>query len=297
MTVDNNNNNTTTTTNMICSTATASTLTATKRRLLQLCLDKSVLLFGSFVLKSRRVSPYFLNLGALSDGLSLATLADSISEQIICHGTKFDVIFGAAYKGIPLAAATSISLSRLLGKSVQYCFNRKEHKGHGEGGQLVGNCLCPGTSVIVIDDVITAGTAVNEVVHLLQDVLHCKVVAVMTLFDRMETAAEEGPSEGGVVEDEGRQQTTTQQQQPLDDHNTTATSGGGRSASELVSCQLGVVVRSVLCLDDLLLFLNEKTNEAVDVEDSNKFKQFSSTIKSYQLKYGVSAIARDINNK
>jgi orotate phosphoribosyltransferase len=125
-----------------------------------------VLRFGEFTLKSGRVSPYFFNAGAFSSGGALAALGRCYAQRIVESGIGFDVLLGPAYKGIPLAAATAIALAELFSLDVPFAYNRKEAKGHGEGGVLVGAPLQG--RVLVVDDVITAGTAVREVIAMIE---------------------------------------------------------------------------------------------------------------------------------
>ena len=124
-----------------------------------------VLRFGEFTLKSGRTSPYFFNAGAFSSGQALAALGRSYAQRIVESGIEFDVILGPAYKGIPLAAATAVALAEHHQLDVPFTYNRKEAKDHGEGGVLVGAPLVG--RVLVIDDVITAGTAVREVIAMI----------------------------------------------------------------------------------------------------------------------------------
>jgi orotate phosphoribosyltransferase len=124
-----------------------------------------VLKFGEFTLKSGRVSPYFFNAGAFSSGEKLAALGRCYAQCVVNSGVRFDVLLGPAYKGIPLAAATAIALADHHGLDVPFAYNRKEAKNHGEGGMLVGAPLWG--RVLVIDDVITAGTAVREVISMI----------------------------------------------------------------------------------------------------------------------------------
>ncbi len=125
-----------------------------------------VLKFGEFTLKSGRISPYFFNAGAFSSGRALATLGRCYAHSIVDSGLAFDVLLGPAYKGIPLAAATAVALAEVHGLDIPFAYNRKEAKNHGEGGILVGAPLQG--RVLVIDDVITAGTAVREVIALIE---------------------------------------------------------------------------------------------------------------------------------
>lgn len=127
---------------------------------LDLALKRDALRFGSFTLKSGRESPYFFNAGLFSDGEAAAVLGRCYAAAIVHSGIGFDMLFGPAYKGIPLATATAVALASAHGRSVPYAFNRKEAKDHGEGGRIVGSALAG--RVLIIDDVITAGTAVRD---------------------------------------------------------------------------------------------------------------------------------------
>ena len=132
---------------------------------IELARKCDVLQFGEFTLKSGRASPYFFNAGAFSSGAALATLGRCYARAIVDSGVQFDVLLGPAYKGIPLAATTAIALADHHGMDVPFAYNRKEAKSHGEGGTLVGAPLRG--RVLVIDDVITAGTAVREVISMI----------------------------------------------------------------------------------------------------------------------------------
>lgn len=133
---------------------------------IELARQSKVLKFGQFTLKSGRVSPYFFNAGAFSTGAALAALGRCYAHAIVGSGVQFDVLLGPAYKGIPLAAATAIALANDHAMDVPFAYNRKEAKAHGEGGVMVGAPL--EGRVLVIDDVITAGTAVREVIALIE---------------------------------------------------------------------------------------------------------------------------------
>jgi orotate phosphoribosyltransferase len=133
---------------------------------IDLALRREALRFGRFTLKSGRESPYFFNAGLFNDGESLMVLGRCYAAAIIASGLGFDMLFGPAYKGIPLAAATAVALRAEHGRSVPYSFNRKEAKDHGEGGSLVGAPLSG--RVLIVDDVITAGTAVRESLDLIR---------------------------------------------------------------------------------------------------------------------------------
>ncbi len=135
-------------------------MTDYKQTFFDLALDKGNLKFGRFTLKSGRVSPYFFNAGGFDDGASLGALTDCYSDALQCSGLAFDMLFGPAYKGIPLAAGVAIAFARRHGRNLPFCYNRKEAKDHGEGGLLVGAPL--EGRVLIVDDVISAGTSVRE---------------------------------------------------------------------------------------------------------------------------------------
>ncbi|UOD50224.1 orotate phosphoribosyltransferase [Orrella daihaiensis] len=151
-------------------------------------LQEGVLRFGEFMTKSGRLSPYFFNAGLFNHGASVGRLGQFYAQALIDAGIDFDMLFGPAYKGIPLATTAAISLSshpRLAGRSIPFAFNRKEAKAHGEGGTLVGAPLKG--KVVIIDDVITAGTSVNESVDIIRSA-GAEPVAVLIALDRMERA-------------------------------------------------------------------------------------------------------------
>ncbi|WP_437880064.1 orotate phosphoribosyltransferase [Pseudomonas sp. LRF_L74] len=139
---------------------------AYQREFIRFAIERGVLRFGEFTLKSGRTSPYFFNAGLFNSGLALAQLGRFYASALVDSGIDFDVMFGPAYKGIPLAAATAVALAEQHGRDVPYCFNRKEAKAHGEGGTLVGAPL--NGRVMIVDDVITAGTAIREVMQIIQ---------------------------------------------------------------------------------------------------------------------------------
>ena len=136
-----------------------------QRDFLDFAIDRSVLRFGEFTLKSGRLSPYFFNAGLFNSGAALAQLGRCYADAIGKAGLEFDVLFGPAYKGIPLVAAVAIALAERQGRDAPWCFNRKEAKDHGEGGLIVGAPLQG--RVLIVDDVITAGTAIRETMQLL----------------------------------------------------------------------------------------------------------------------------------
>jgi len=154
-----------------------------QRRFIEFALEHEVLKFGSFTLKSGRTSPYFFNAGGFNTGARLDALGGFYADAIAQSQVAFDVLLGPAYKGIPLAAATAVKLATEHGLDVPWCFNRKEVKDHGEGGLFVG--AEPKGRLLVIDDVITAGTAIREVIELVAN-LAAEVAAVMVAVDRRE---------------------------------------------------------------------------------------------------------------
>lgn len=160
-----------------------------KAALIALLIEHQVLRFGSFTLKSGRQSPYFFNLGALHTGGAIQALAECYADRIDAAAPAFDVLFGPAYKGIPIAVATAEALAR-RGRDVPWAFNRKEAKAHGEGGQFVGAPVRG--RVLVVDDVLTAGTAVREATDLIRSA-GASVAGVIVALDRQER------TDGGVT--------------------------------------------------------------------------------------------------
>jgi orotate phosphoribosyltransferase len=150
---------------------------------IDLALSRDALRFGNFKLKSGRESPYFFDAGLFADGASTAALGQCYAAAITRSGIEFDMVFGPAYKGIPLAAALTIALAEHHGRNVPYAFNRKEAKDHGEGGNVVGTPLRG--RVLIIDDVVTAGTAVRESLTLIR-AAGAQPVAVAFALDRQE---------------------------------------------------------------------------------------------------------------
>ncbi len=194
-----------------------------RTRFLQLALDADALRFGEFTLKSGRVSPYFFNAGRFDGGAALAALAACYADAIDAAGVEFDLLFGPAYKGIPLATALACEYAR-RGRDLPLAFNRKEAKAHGEGGSLIGAPLA-GRRVLVVDDVITAGTAIREALGIIAGA-GASVAGIVVALDRQEVAGE----------------------------------ADRRSAAQAVSAEAGVPVLAVAGLADLLAFAagNEK---------------------------------------
>jgi len=157
-----------------------------KQTFVDFMADAGVLTFGDFTTKSGRKTPYFVNTGNYKTGMHISILGDYYADLVVQSGEKFDALFGPAYKGITLAAATAASLYRNHGKNVPYFFNRKEVKYHGEGGELVGYIPKGGDRIVIIEDVVTAGTAVRESYELLKAAADVKLVALFVSVDRME---------------------------------------------------------------------------------------------------------------
>jgi len=154
-----------------------------KTKFIEFAINRNVLRFGQFTLKSGRLSPYFFNAGLFNTGADLALLGKCYAEALTQSGIAFDVLFGPAYKGIPIATTTAVALATEHQRSVPYCFNRKEAKAHGEGGSLVGSELKG--NIMLVDDVITAGTAIRESMELIAQ-HEANLAGVLIALDRQE---------------------------------------------------------------------------------------------------------------
>ncbi len=207
-------------------------------------LDAGVLRFGEFKTKAGRLSPYFFNAGLFDDGAKLGRAAAFYARRLLASGLEFDMLFGPAYKGIPLAAAVAIELAR-LGRNVPYAYNRKEAKDHGEGGSLVGAKVAG--RVLIVDDVISAGTSVRESIAMIRsaDATPCGVVIAL---DRQERSVEDG-----------RDITT--------------------SAVQYITQHLGLKVTSIATLHDLLQYLSGAGDESLAA--------FTAPVRAYRERYGV----------
>jgi orotate phosphoribosyltransferase len=210
----------------------------------QFCIESGVLRFGEFKTKAGRLSPYFFNAGLFDDGAKLGRLAGFYADALIDSGIGFDMIFGPAYKGIPLAAAVAIELAR-RGRSVPFAYNRKEVKDHGEGGSLVGAPLKG--RVLIIDDVMSAGTAARESIALIQ-AAGATPHAMAIALDRQEKATENGAD--------------------VD-----------YSAVQYVRNRLGMEVCTIARLSDLLLYLSH--HDSADVAAHHQ------GVMAYRQRYGV----------
>jgi len=202
-------------------------MTDHRTRFLQLALDADALRFGEFTLKSGRISPYFFNAGRFDSGAAIATLAGCYADALDAEGLDFDLLFGPAYKGIPLATALGCEYAR-RGRDLPVTFNRKEAKTHGEGGMLIGAPLA-GRRVLIVDDVITAGTAIREALGLIADA-GGTVAGIVIALDRQER-----------VGDDDR-----------------------LSAAQRVAAEQGVPVIAIASLADLLAFTGENATLATE---------------------------------
>jgi orotate phosphoribosyltransferase len=212
-------------------------------------VDCGVLRFGEFTTKAGRQSPYFFNAGLFDDGAKLGRLAQFYAQRLIASGIAFDMIFGPAYKGIPLGAAVSIELAR-LGKTVPFAYNRKEAKDHGEGGTLVGAPLKG--RVLIVDDVMSAGTAARESIELIKKA-GATAHAIAIALDRQEMATE--VQANGSVKDVPH------------------------SAVQYVRNILGMDVCCIAQLSDLLAYLS--------TQSGNEMGQHLPKVQAYRDRYGV----------
>jgi len=222
---------------------------ALAQEFVQFSLDCGVLKFGEFKTKAGRMSPYFFNAGLFDDGAKLGKLASFYAQRLVQSGIEFDMIFGPAYKGIPLGAAVAIELAR-LGKNVPFAYNRKEAKDHGEGGSLVGAPLKG--RVLIVDDVMSAGTAARESIALIK-AAGATPHAVAIALDRQEMATEK-QADG-------------------------STKDVPYSAVQYVREQVGLHVCAIAELSDLLTYLN--------AQEGNAMGEHLARTQAYRERYGV----------
>ncbi len=164
---------------------------AYKKEFIEFMVESEVLKFGDFTLKSGRKSPFFMNAGAYVTGSQLSRLGEYYAKAIHNHyGTDFDVLFGPAYKGNPLSVATTIAFSRLYGKEIRYCSNRKEVKDHGDTGILLGSKIKDGDRVVIIEDVTTSGKSIQETFPIIQAQGDVTILGLMVSLNRMEKGLE-----------------------------------------------------------------------------------------------------------
>ena len=209
-------------------------------------VDCGVLRFGDFITKAGRQSPYFFNAGLFNDGAMLGKLAQFYAQRIVASGIECDMLFGPAYKGIPLVAAVAIELAR-MGRNLPFAYNRKEAKDHGEGCSLVGAPLQG--RVLIVDDVMSAGTAVRESIALIR-AANATPAAVAVALDRQEKATENG------------------QDVPY-------------SAVQYVRTQLGMQVCAIATLDDLLGYLS------ASAASGDELSAYYQQVLAYRTRYGV----------
>ena len=163
-----------------------------KKEFIEFMVESKVLKFGEFTLKSGRKSPFFMNAGAYVTGSQLRRLGQYYAKAIHdCYGTDFDVLFGPAYKGIPLSVATTIAFSELYDKDIKYCSNRKEEKDHGDAGILLGSPIKDGDRVVIIEDVTTSGKSIEETLPIIKTQGNVEVVGLMVSLNRMERGKSE----------------------------------------------------------------------------------------------------------
>ena len=204
-----------------------------KQQFFKLAMARGILKFGEFTLKSGRVSPYFFNAGGFDDGLSLEVLSDCYAQAILDSGLAFDMLFGPAYKGIPLAAGIAIMLNASHRRNVQFAYNRKEAKDHGEGGMLVGAELKG--KVLIVDDVISAGTSVRESIKWIQQA-GATTCGVAIALDRQERGL------------------------------------GKKSAAQEVMGAFGIPVIAIASLDDLIEYLESQSVAGIDIEAIRRYR-------------------------
>ena len=206
---------------------------AYQREFIEFALEKEVLKFGEFTLKSGRKSPYFFNAGLFNTGRDLARLGRFYAAALADSGIEFDVLFGPAYKGIPIATTTAVALADHHDLDTPYCFNRKEAKNHGEGGNLVGSEL--EGRIMLVDDVITAGTAIRESMEIIQ-ANGADLAGVLVAIDRQEKGK------------------------------------GELSAIQEVERDFGCAIISIVSLTDLVTFLEEKGTDAAHLESVKAYR-------------------------
>ncbi|NKB64667.1 MAG: orotate phosphoribosyltransferase [Gammaproteobacteria bacterium] len=201
---------------------------------INLCLEHNILKFGEFTLKSGRISPYFFNAGGFNNGHLLCALSRFYATSIVANVHEDFMLYGPAYKGIPLACTTALQLSQMYNRNIPYAFNRKEEKDHGEGGNIVGAPLRD--NVVILDDVITAGTSVNESVEIIKNA-GATPSAVVIALDRQEVA---------------------------DDQEL--------SAVQRVEKELGIPVYSLIKLSDLIDFLSMNTGDDLYIDTVSAYR-------------------------
>jgi orotate phosphoribosyltransferase len=221
-----------------------------KQDFITFMVRSGALTFGDFVTKSGRRTPFFINTGKYTTGQQLARLGEFYAQALMSHiGGGFDVLFGPAYKGIPLVVATSIALSEKHNRSIPCCFNRKEAKDHGEGGLLIGHPVKNGERIVIVDDVVTAGTSVRESVGLLKKNADVVFSALVVSVDRMERGA------------------------------------AGKGALAEIRDSYGMKTFAIVTIDEVVSFLYKKEIDGVVIVDAT----LKARIDGYRAQFGCTA--------
>ena len=222
---------------------------AYKKEFIEFMVESDVLKFGDFTLKSDRKSPFFMNAGAYVTGTQLMKLGEYYAKAIHDnYGDDFDVLFGPAYKGIPLSVATTIAFSELYGREIRYCSNRKEVKDHGDTGILLGSKLKDGDRVVIIEDVTTSGKSIEETFPVIKAQADVEVVGLMVSLNRMEVGK-----------------------------------GGEKCALDEIKDLYGFDANAIVTMDEVVEYLyNRPCNGKIVIDDSLK-----SAIDAYYEKYGA----------
>lgn len=219
-----------------------------KEEFIKFLVKSNVLKFGDFITKSGRQTPFFINTGSYVSGSQMSKLGDFYAESIkINFGEDWDVLYGPAYKGIPLSAITIAKLYEMYRIDKKFCFNRKEVKDHGEGGKIIGHIPQDNEKVIIVEDVITAGTSVRESFELLKEIANVKIIGLIVSVDRMEKGK------------------------------------GNKSALKEVSEEFGIKTASIVNIEEIVKFLyNKEVNGKIYIDDDMLKK-----IKDYRSLYGA----------
>lgn len=218
-----------------------------KKEFMEFLVRSDVLIFGDFTLKSGRKCPYFLNFGNIHSGEAIAELGKYFAQALKENVQDFDVIFGPAYKGIPISVAASIAMYKEFEVNVDYAYNRKEVKSHGEGGALVGAKIGTDTRVVIVDDVTTAGTALRQSLDLLKESGDPKITAILLGADRMERGL------------------------------------GDKSTVDEVKSEFGIDVFSIVNLDEIIEYLHGREIDGEVVLDDEKVAKMN----EYRKEYGA----------
>ena len=220
-----------------------------KQQFIEFMVRSNVLTFGDFVTKSGRRTPFFINTGNYRTGSQIKALGEFYAAAMVKHlGNSFDVLYGPAYKGIPLVVATASALAGLHHRDVAYCFNRKEAKDHGEGGIFIGHEPSAGDRILIVEDVVTAGTSVRETVVLLRKTVTVSIAGLIVSVDRMERGT------------------------------------GDRSALAELADEFGIASFAIVTLDEVIAHLCGRTIDGVVTLDEAMLEK----ITEYRRQYGAS---------